>query len=1200
MSQQPPRPSCTPLSSFSTDRPVAILMVFLATVVFGALSYQRLPVTLMPELSYPTLTVRTEYAGAAPEEVENDISRPIEEALGVIGGLTRLSSISRAGVSDVVLEFTWDTDMSEAIQDTLEKLDLVFLPPESERPLILRFDPSLDPVLELSLSGRDTRYEGEAGLRSVRRIAELQVKRALEPIKGVAAVRLRGGLEEEIHVLVDEEQLRRTGISIQRVIDRLRQENVNVAGGTLKEGRTEFIVRTLNEYENLAQISDTVVARIDGRDVRVRDLATVGMSHKEREILTRTDGGESVQLDIYKEADANMVALSRRIRERLGVFDMAKYEAQQAGEEEEEEEKPRRGFGGGGGPGGDKKPDGLTAQLYKNEGVLLEVVADRSLFIKSSIDEVRNTAILGGLLAVIVLFLFLHNVKSTVIIAVSIPISLLVTFAPLNLLEVTLNIMSLGGLALGIGMLVDSSIVVLESIFRCREEGDGVKPAAVRGTREVRGAVIASTLTSIAVFFPMVFVEGVAGQAFGDLGLAVVISLIVSLIVAVSFIPMLASRGGVQMEKGEAKLWRFASWPALRHDFKDGWAWWKTSRVLRFLPLLVFAVYLGARFVLQLVLSELLGFLLRLVLFGVTALVVRVIWPVLQIVFGLVTKPLLVILGALLESLQKLYPRGLRWALRHPVPVVLLALLLFAATGWMGTRLPSELLPEVHQGEFTVEVALPVGTPLEETDEILRPVEEAILEERQHIQSLLVTMGYDAANSQRSDEGEHTGRFKVLLERSDPVLEGEVIARLRKRFEDIPDLETRVVRPVLFSFRTPVEVELHGEDLVSLKRYAGQIRDVMATMPELADVETTLRQGAPEVQIVYYRDLLARYDLNISQVAELVRNSIKGFEATRYNLKDRRIPILVRFAEDDRATVEDVRDLIVNPDDAGAGGQVQFTSFGNAPAQSVTRPIPLSAVAEVELGEGPSEVRRIDGGRVALIRANLASGALADVVGRIESQVRNEVELPSDMAFFITGQNQEWQRSKASLWLAMGLSIFLVYVIMAAQFESLLHPLVIMFTIPLAFLGTFAALTLLDIAVSIVVFLGMIMLAGIVVNNAIVMVDYINKLKRRGLPRDEAIVTAGTVRLRPILMTTATTVLGLAPMALGLGDGAEIRTPMAISVISGLIASTVLTLLIIPTIYSLMDRLQERLVGRREEEDGDFVAVGTDPEAATT
>ncbi len=1186
-------------------------MVFLAAVVFGFFSYGRLPVTLMPELSYPTLTVRTEYAGSAPEEVENDISRPIEEALGVVSGLSRISSISRAGVSDVVLEFSWDTDMSEAIQDTLEKLDLVFLPQEAERPLILRFDPSLDPVLELSLSGRGERFEGEEGLRTVRRIGELQVRRALEPIPGVAAVRLRGGLEEEIHVLVDEEQLRRTNLSVQRVIDRLRQENVNVAGGKIKEGRTEYMVRTLNEYENLRQIEDTVIASMDGRDVRVRDVARVMTSHKEREIKTRTDGGESVQIDIFKEADANMVALSKRVREKLGEFDVEAYEkrlVEGPSEEErkaEEEAKKKRGKKGRGGPGGPKKPEPLAEQLYKNEGVLIEVVADRSIFIESSINEVLRTAVVGGLLAIAVLFLFLRNLKSTAIVAVSIPISLLVTFAPLNLLGVTLNIMSLGGLALGIGMLVDSSIVVLESIFRCREEGDDVVTAAVRGTREVRGAVIASTLTSIAVFFPMVFVEGVAGQAFGDLGLAVVISLLAALIVAVAFIPMLASRRGVDLSGAESlrsKLWELKSWAILRADWQASVQWLKRGgTALKAIPWLLFAIYAGQRFILHAIL-EVIGQLLLSIVFVLLYFVgVKVLWPALKFIFYYLTLLPLKAVGAMLEALQRAYPRGLRWALGHPGAIVLLAVALFAGTAWLASRLDSELLPEVHQGEFTVEVALPVGTPLEATDDILRPVEDAILAERESIDKLLLTVGYDAASSQRSDEGEHTARFKVLLDSSEPALELQVIARLRQRFADIPDLEARVVRPVLFSFKTPVEVEIHGDDLTELRYYAGRFRDVMAAMKELADVDTTLRAGAPEVQIVYNRDLLARYNLNISQMAQLVRNAVAGFEATRFNLKDRRIPILVRFDESDRSTVNDVRDLVVNPgtvtsvlDQLGGGGGPASSTAGAG------RPIRLASVADVRLGEGPSEVRRIDGRRVALVRANIASGSLGAATDRIESELRRKIDLPADMTFFITGQSQEWERSQASLLLALALSVFLVYVIMAAQFESLVHPLVIMFTIPLAFLGTFLALAALGISLSIVVFLGMIMLAGIVVNNAIVLVDYINTLKRRGLSRDDAVVQACAVRLRPILMTTATTVLGLTPMALGLGDGAEIRTPMAIAVISGLIASTVLTLLIIPTIYALFDRLQSGLWGREEREETAeeaLPAVGPEPAA---
>jgi HAE1 family hydrophobic/amphiphilic exporter-1 len=556
---------------------------------------------------------------------------------------------------------------------------------------------------------------------------------------------------------------------------------------------------------------------------------------------------------------------------------------------------------------------------------------------------------------------------------------------------------------------------------------------------------------------------------------------------------------------------------------------------------------------------ELVGKLLMGLVFGVLWLGRKLLVPALAGVFGFLSHLPVRWTQRGLDGLHGGYPKSLRWALANPLTVLVVVVACFAATGWTLSRLDTELLPEVHQGEFTVEVALPVGTPLEQTVDVVSPVEEAILAERGSIRSLLLTVGYDAAFSNRSDEGEHTARFKVLLDRADPRREAEVVRRLRARFAAIPDLDARVTRPVLFSFRTPIEVEVHGDDLVELRRQAEIARQTLAAMPQLADVETTQRRGSPEVQVVYDRELLARYELNPGLVASRVRDKVQGFEATRFNLKDRRIPIVVRLQMNDRETVEDVRALIVNP----GGG----------------RPIPLAAVATVELAEGPSEVRRVDGRRVALVTASIAAGSLGSAVEAIKDEL-NALDWPSGTTFFMAGQNEEWELTKGSLGLALALSVFLVYVIMAAQFESMWHPFVILFTIPLAFFGTVATLYLLGISLSIVVVLGMIMLAGIVVNNAIVLVDYINILRRRGAAMLEAVVTAGTVRLRPILMTTATTSLGLLPMALGFGDGAELRTPMAIAVISGLVVSTMLTLFIIPVIYSLVDRLKARLTGR--------------------
>ncbi len=1147
MDLAPPGRSAPPRTSFATSRPVAILVIFIAAVVFGYFSYGRLPVDLMPELTYPTLTVRTEYPGAAPEEVENDISRPIEEELGVIGGLRRIYSVSRAEVSDVVLEFAWDMDMAEATQDVLERLDLVVLPEEARRPLILHYDPSLDPVMELSLSGEGPAFEGEEGLRRLRRLAELQVERELEPIKGVAAVRVKGGLEEEIHVELDPSQLQRTGLSIEQVIERLAAENINVAGGTIEEGRTEYLVRTLNEYTGLEEIADTVVTTLAGRPVRVRDLGRVVRSHKDRQILTRTNGGESVQLEIYREGDANIVALAKRVRAALGEMDPEVLRQRAAAAAVPQEKEGARGAAA---------PAGIAERLYREEGVRLQVVADRSRFIESSIREVRNTAVLGGLLAVLVLFLFLGSFRTTAIIACSIPISLLVTFAPLNLLGVSLNIMSLGGLALGIGMLVDSSIVVLESIHRCQEEGDGRVAAAARGTSEVQAAVVASTMTSVAVFLPMVFVEGVAGQAFGDLGLAVVVSLLASMVVALFFIPMLASREGSGLRaaagEGGVSLLRWAAWGAFRESLRSGR---RVSVALGF-------PYRVVRLLIGLVL-EAIGKIALLVFLAVVALVGRGVLPLAGVGLRAVLWLPARLTDLLMAGLRQAYPAFLRGALARPGLVVAVLAACVAATGFMLRDLDSELLPEVHQSEFTVEVSLPVGTPLERTDAVLRPVERAILEERAHIRSLILTVGYDPSQSRRADEGEHTAAFKVLLEPSanPAALEEEVIERLRRRFAEIPDVTARVVRPVLFSSRTPIEVEIQGDDLQALRRYGARAAALLERLPNLADVELALRSGSPEVQIVYDRERLALYGLDIRQVARIVRDSVQGFEATRLNRKDQRIPIVVRLALGGRETVEDVARVVVNP---------------GAPA-----PVPLGAVARVTLGEGPSEVRRVDGRRVALIRANLGEGSLGSAVAAIRAALESGIEWPAGMGYEIHGQQEEWERSRTSLWLALGLGVFLVYVIMAMQFESLLHPFVIMFSIPLAFVGSVLALWLAGMSLSVVVFLGTILLAGIVVNNAIVLVDYINTLRARGLERREAIVTAGGVRLRPILMTTLTTVLGLLPMALGFGEGAELRTPMAITVISGLLSSTLLTLVIVPVLYDLSERARDSVLRPR-------------------
>ena len=1203
-------PSTEGFFSVTLRRPVAIFMVTLATAVFGIFSYRLLPVELMPDITYPSLTVRTEYPGSAPQEVEDNVTRPIEEALGVVGGLVRLSSVSRAELSDVTLEFTWDTSMGEAWQEVTERLDTVFLPEDSDKPLILRYDPSLDPVLRLALASTREEDQGPDGLKRLRIFAEQELKRRLEQVEGVAAVRVLGGLEEQISVELHEEALRRTGLSIQEVVRRLAVENVNLAGGDIKEGDTQYLVRTVNEFRSLSEIADLLVARIEERDLKLRDLGTVSSGWADREVITRFKGVEAVEIEIQKEADANMVAMAADVREAV-------------------EGSPASGR--------TAAKEGFHVLLPR--GWSLDLISDRSTFIRAAVNEVRNAAILGGLLAVLVLYLFLRDFRPTAVISVAIPISVAATFAPLNLSGLSLNIMSLGGLALGIGMLVDSSIVVVESIARCREEGDTGDRAVVRGTSEVGGAVVASTLTTVAVFAPMVFVVGVAGQVFGDLALTVVYSLLASLFVALFVVPALAAKVGRVGESPSRKLpildrisevLRYRSLGPVSGDAGPGWArllpvapllglgaalvWWKVSGRIAIgvaapavlLVLLVLGFNLISRLRSRRGLLGFLGAVFSLLMIDPVLIAIESIWLMIVWSLLLVGIPILVIgrgagwllrfllipllgaVNAFLRLLQRAYPAVIRAALQKRAPVLAVAVVGMGLMVLGFFNLDSALIPEVHQGEFDLELTLPVGTPIESTLLAVAPLATVAIDDPR-IDRVLLKVGADPEADSGPEEGDHTARLTVHLAPREAargalrrlgglfrrigsslahaseggleaVREEAVADDLRQALGRMPELQAKLSRPVLFSFRTPIEVEVEAFELDRLRLLGDAVRSELETVAGLTDVKSSARPGSPEIQIVYDREALMRLGLDLRTVADLVRTKVRGSTATEYRKRERRIDIVVRLTQVDRATLRQLGNLVVNP------GEVV--------------PIPLSAVAEVTVGTAPADIRRVGQRRVSLVTGNIRGRGLGRVSQDLQTKL-DAMDWPEGTGWSLSGQAREMERSTRSLWAALAISIFLVYVVMASQFESILHPLLIMVTVPLALLGVVAVLYLLSIPLSVVVFLGMIMLAGIVVNNAIVLVDYVNTLRKRGLPLEEALVEAGRVRLRPILMTTSTTVLGLLPMAMGLGDGAEIRVPMALTVIAGLLTSTVLTLVILPTAYAAAEGVVETLRARR-------------------
>jgi hydrophobic/amphiphilic exporter-1 (mainly G- bacteria), HAE1 family len=1112
------------LIELCTRRPVAITMLTIAVGLFGLVSLSRLEVTLLPNLSYPTLTVRTELPGAAPTEVETLLSKPIEEAVGVIKNVRQVRSVSQAGRSDVTLEFNWGTGMDMAVLDLREKLDALVLPKESVRPIVLRFDPSQDPIVRLGLALKPpagagdgeaaapapasaARPASEADLKRLRRVAEEQVQKMLEGVPGIAAVKISGGLEDEVQVLVDLPRLSQLNLTLEQVAERLRAENANISGGRVDEGTVSYLVRTLNQFRNLDEIRDTIVATRPGnggagadRPVYVRDIAEVRAGYKEREAIIRIDGAEAVEIALYKEGDANAVAVAEGALARA--------------------EQVRKALPG----------DLQIATLY-----------DQSVFIKQAINEVMEAAILGGLLAILVLYLFLHNAWVTFVVALAIPVSVIATFNVMYGAGVSLNIMSLGGIALAIGLLVDDAIVVLENITRKHEQGLPLAQATVVGAQEVVAAVTASTLTTVAVFFPMVFVQGVAGQLFADQALVVTGSLLFSLVVSFTLTPMLVAWQGRRQAVPDAR-------PAVTRAQAMAGHGAPSRHLPTFGPALRPAAWLlrQARWVLGVarywLLEVIAVWLLRAVLwvFGATG------WAL-----GRALQPAAAGWQRGYKWLEDRYVPVLAWSLRHRGAVLATAAGLFGLSLLLLTRIGVELLPPFSQGEFRTEVTLAPGTPLERTDAVLQWLAAAVRCDAALAANYSVAGTGNRLDTSADTGGEHFGVLNLALAPGAYDREGAVMDQLRQRLDGLPGLTYRFTRPTLFTLKTPLEIEVAGYDLAAIERVSEQLRLKMVASDRFTEVETTLRPGHPELQIVFDQERAAALNLNTAALAARVARAVQGTVATRYRLEDREIDVLVRGREQDRQSVAAVQALVINPDAA--------------------RPLTLSAVADVALRTGPSEIRRLDQQRVVVLSANLVHGDLGEAVDELRGMI-GQVALPSGVAAEVAGQSEEMEVSFRSLQLALALAIFLVYLVMASEFESLVHPFVILFTIPLAGIGAILALYLTGSVINVIALIGMIMLAGIVVKNGIVLIDLVNRLREEGMDRTRALLEGGRSRLRPILMTTLTAVLGLLPMALGTGEGAEVRAPMAITVIGGLIVSTILTLVVIPVVYTLLDR----------------------------
>ena len=1132
------------LPELATRRRVTIGMLTLTMVLFGLIGLVGLKVNLLPDLSYPTLTVRTEYEGAAPLEIENLISQPVEEAVGVVKNVRKVHSVSRTGQSDVVLEFAWGTDMDMASLEVRDKLDTLQLPLEAKKPLLLRFNPSTDPIIRLGLTvqGEAT----EAQLKQLRRFADDDLKKRIEPVVGVAAVKVGGGLEDEIDVSIDQQKLARLGIDINDVITRLKNENVNASGGRIEEASQRFLVRTINQFKTLDEMRELLI-KIDGNvPIRLKDIAEVRQGYKEREGIVRIDGREAIELAIYKEGDATTVSGATAVKAQLAKLH-------------------------------DTLPSGTT----------LTTIEDQSIFIEHALSEVKFDALLGGVLAILIIFFFLGDSWSTFIISLSLPVSLIATFFFMGQLHLSLNVMSLGGLALATGMVVDDSIVVLENIARLREKGVPILEAAVRGTAEVGMAVTASTLTTVAVFFPLVFVQGIAGQLFRDQALTITFAMLVSLLVSMTLIPMLASL------KGRSPL-------AYREEPAKAPRPLPDNRVLR-------ALAVGAR-----ALGEFFGHTLP----RLFALLIAIVARFCGLVFGRVLR----FIGRFViwpyDRAAAFYHRSLPKALEHPWRVLGFSAAALAATLTLVPTLGLDLIPQLAQGRFDMTVTLPPGTPLAETDKLVAQISE------RHAKDPGVASIYGVAgagtrlDANPTESGENIARLSIALkDGGSKAIEAAEIERLRAGMTRA-DASMKFARPQLFSFSAPLEIEIRGYDLDALAKGGQRLAELMKASPRFTDVKSTVEGGYPEIQVRFDQDRAAALGLTTRDIADRLVRKVKGEVATRYEFRDRKIDVLVRARASDRGSVDDIRNLVIGYVPAagaasnGSSGAASSASSSSSTAASGSSakasenaqsnndtPIRLSAVADVIASEGPSEIHRVSQERVAIVSSNLRYGDLSSAVAEVQQIVATH-PLAAGVKTRIGGQSEELDSSVQSLVFALGLAIFLVYLVMASQFESLLHPFVIMFSIPLAAVGAILALKLSGSAISVVVFIGLIMLVGIVVKNAIVLIDRVNQLREAGVPKREALAQGAESRLRPIVMTTLCTLIGFMPLAIGVGEGAEVRAPMALTVIGGLAVSTLLTLVVIPVVYDLLVRRGDQWYVARGERHRAKIAEAAEPDAA--
>jgi HAE1 family hydrophobic/amphiphilic exporter-1 len=1020
------------LSKIAVERPITLLMSTLIFVGFGIYGLQNLRLNLYPDVSFPTITVYTSYEGVAPEDIETLVTRPIEESVGSISGIRRIRSLSSQGASVVKLNFNWGTDLYEAENDVRKQLGFVerSIPDDAQSPLVFSYDPNQEPIVVLTLTSN------ARSPRDLRTYANQILEQRIERVNGIASVETSGGLERQINVTIDNEKMRLYDITIAEIAAKLAQENIQVPAGQLSEGNTIYSLRTIGEFKNIDQIRNTIITVREGQALLLKDIALVDDGIAQPIGNVHIDGEDGVILNVYRQSDANVVSAATDVIESL---------------------------------------DDIKRSLPQD--VQIKVLTNKAEFIQQSIQNLLLTGIQAVILVVLILLAFLRSGRSALIIAISIPVSIITTFMVMDFADLSLNIISLSGLTLAVGMVVDDAVVVLENIFRFREDGADRKTASIMGAREVAVPVVVSTLTTLVVFLPILFVPGIAGFLFRDLALTISFSLTVSSLVALTLIPMMTSL-----------------------FFREE----KTNFEA--------------------------------------------------------TNKLAVILSNLLEKLEDQYRFLLNRLIQRSGLVVFAALLLFGATLPIFYQLGGEFFPRVDENAFTLEVQREPGVNLFELERSIRQVESIIQQQVPEARLVVADYGDKEGVEGADNPGGYRGTIRVELVGQKERKRGqfEITQSLLGSLEQVPGVQIKelIIDPLSPDGENGLMVQIFGYDPELKKELTEGVKERLSSIEGVVNLFSSSDQGRPELRLIMDRERISRVGMNTNQVASAVSDAVKGNVATSFVDQGVEFEVLVELDPKDKSETLDLSNI-----------QIQTPAAGW---------MPLKNLARLERYTGPTNVMRINQERVTEITAELAGTDLKAASDQARLLL-DQVDWPDGYRYELAGTAEEQAESFGFLLLAFAIAGILTYMVMASQFESLVEPFIIIFTIPLALTGVLLMLWATGTSISVTSMVGLILLTGIVVNNGIVMIDYIKILQARGMERSQAIVTGAVRRLRPILMTAFTTILSMVPLALEIGSGSETWSPMARTVIGGLTMSTLLMLFVVPCLYLIINSGVERL-----------------------